>query len=98
MGRCGKCREPVTEVSLLSYQEWLAVERSFYSFNCCPTALQGSAHQGHQRSLKETVPMTILSCQGAPKMRPVKYFVLHIERLFIKAVLLQQTKMPEWMT
>lgn len=76
----------------------MAVERSFFSFTCCPAALQGSSHKGHQRSLKETVLTTIVSCQGAPTMRPVKHFVLYIERLFTKAVLLQLTKMPEWMT
>lgn len=31
-------------------------------------------------------------------MRPVNHFVLHIERLILKTVLLQLTKMPEKMT
>lgn len=39
----------------------------------------------------------IVSCQGAPTMRPVKHFVLYIEPPFMKAVFLQPTKIPEWM-
>lgn len=79
MGKCSKWRGTVTEVSLLSYQELLAVERS------SPSAVP-PPYRDHSImepcSLNETVLMTIVSCQGAPTMRPVNHFVLYMKSLY----------------